>query len=316
MKTIVVLVTLLGWVNAQSEVEVSSNMEKLETTLESIAGMDLKIQGDVTKVDEITSQALNAVATSKVLSVRINQTEQLLKELQDMIEEEKKDFAAQAQAIKDAAIQVQTDDGKVKSEIASQLKLLEAEETKATSLLTKMIKVATDAQKTKQAALVTAKNKEIVNYRDINRNIWMGGSKIWGGGGWKEFVIDRTEAITSSPYFAQKTATRFRALQSGLYRINYWGIQQGGNCHGHGQFYINGRAINNPYHNMLNNGGWWGDLHMDITYYIKKDQEFWLRLYSCGHAWHAATQGNPQVYNRLYVEYMGDVESCAGRGCQ
>lgn len=157
-----------------------------------------------------------------------------------------------------------------------------------------------------------------------NRIIWSGG--VNGGHGPVNTALTplnlaRVEFNTAADYLEVVSNTRFKAKIAGLYRLNYWGIQSGGNCHGQATINIDsGKFITDHYHNILNWGGNWNDMNVDNTFYIKKDQLFWIQIRSCGHAWHAASQNNPNVYNRVQVEYIGGLatsgnDKCTGPFC-
>merc|ERR1719326_1573105 len=186
------------------------------------------------------------------------------------------------------------------SEFTGEVKKLETlatgELSKAKAAITKSVSDVL----TEQAKSVAGLTK---GYRDIRRHVFSGGDAGDGGrGGWRDFVISRTEIDTARPYFQLRTSTRFRALKAGVFHILFWSIQRGGRCHQHNRIrYAGGSWLHEHNHNWLTDGNWEGNT-MNLYWKFNANKDFWTTHHNgCGVRWHSRPSNinDANAYNRF-----------------
>jgi len=159
------------------------------------------------------------------------------------------------------------------------------------------------------AVAVVAKAAKAGNV-DKPIHTWIGGARNGRhAGSWQDFVYDRIEFDTSAPYFQRLSSTRFKALKDGLFRINaHWITHDNSNCWRHRQFKVDNKVVDYGGHSYSHS---WEKNDIDITWYIKAGQQFWIQSYtgSCGNSyvWHGSSNW-VDAHNRVAIEYVGQLE--------
>jgi cell pole-organizing protein PopZ len=175
----------------------------------------------------------------------------------------------------------------------------------------KMDKSASDLKK-QSDGITTA----VANKLDAHRSIWVGGQIASRRGGWHEYVFDRVDFDASAPHFKRASSTRFQALTTGLFRVYSYQLMNGGWCHAHVHLRVNNRQVQENSHRWIPHT--WDPVDMDMTWVIRKNQQFWIRYYSCDWGMHGSSQNNPNAHNRVIVSYEGKVDEskCQGYACK
>jgi len=177
-------------------------------------------------------------------------------------------------------------------------------ETQSTSVLSKVDTKVKSLNASVSAVAVVAQAAK-AGLVDKPIHMWSGGPRSHNrGNSWHDFVMDRVEYDTAAPYFERQTNNRFRALKSGLFKVDYNALQHGnGHCWRHMKFYVDGKHLNYEHRHTESNF----NMLYTAMWHIKAGQQFWATFYvSCGNPY--VFQGSSAwkgAYSRVQVEYVG-----------
>jgi len=171
------------------------------------------------------------------------------------------------------------------------------------SLQSKLTGVSTTLSK----SVTAVEAKTTVNEANIISqpiHMWSGGtrSSLYGSG-WTEIKADRIEIDNAAPFFQRQTASRFRALKSGLFKIevNYMSYcSKGYRQH---EFNVNNKVVHRGTYKYAEQ---WNDQRYSVTWHIKAGQVFYNRAYiNCGSTKLYGSTKSEGAYNRYQVTYLG-----------
>jgi len=165
----------------------------------------------------------------------------------------------------------------------------------------------TGVSKTLSKALTAVDAKTTVNEANIISkpiHMWSGGTRSsMYGSGWAEIKADRIEIDNAAPFFQRSTASRFRALKSGLFKIevNYLSYcSRGLRLH---ELNVNNKVVHRGTYKYAEQ---WNDNRYSVTWHIKAGQTFYNRAYiNCGSTKLYGSTKSDGAYNRYQVTYLG-----------
>jgi len=135
--------------------------------------------------------------------------------------------------------------------------------------------------------------------RDTFRHHWTGGCSGNRNGGWNWYCLDRIESDTSAPYFRKQNNDRFVTTRAGLFRLNFFTINN--SCGwAHSGAFVQGRWVTMTHLHTWQS--WWKDVYNDVEFRAQNGHYFGIRTHAaCGHtsSYHYSSHG------RIEAEYIG-----------
>ena len=111
--------------------------------------------------------------------------------------------------------------------------------------------------------------------------------------------LDRIESDTSSPYFRKQNNDRFVTTRAGLFRLNFFTINN--SCGwAHSGAFVQGRWVTMTHLHTWQS--WWKDVYNDVEFRAQNGHYFGIRTHAaCGHtsSYHYSSHG------RIEAEYIG-----------
>jgi len=283
-------------------------MNKQIVSLQQLVGnLTTQLKSVNSNVGDLTTQ-LESVNSNVVNNVQAK-LDAMKQDQDDTKKAMKQDQDDTKQEIEDAMDDLEDAVGQKVSKLTSDTN--KALSTQSNSVLAQVDTKVKSLNASVSAVAVVAKAAKDGN-SDKPVHMWSGGPKSSKyANGWHDLVMDRTDYDTAAPYFQKQTNTRFRALKSGLFKVDYNIRQYGsGHCWRHMRFFVNGKHINYEHHYVQSHF----HLKYTATWHIKAGQQFWGRMYvSCGnHYVFEASSSWKGAPSRVQVEYVGQLEGkCA-----
>jgi len=291
--------TIQGWLGEMTEMESSFNLAL------STFKVDSKEQiTDALKVNKETISTFNTEAEES-LADNAKTLKEAMASLDGTLSDETDSFEDKVDALKAA----------IEDKLAEYEALADTIPGKIQAI-TKVLKVSkdkaaedTNAFKSSLGPQVAVVTKVLSQKKSDTKAVWAGGTTRSAGGGWGWLGLDRTDLDASGQYFTASGDT-FSIKKDGLYRMNYQGIQRGGNCNGYALVQMNGKWVSAHHYNK-HISGWntYNPQNVDFTWKLEQGDRLKLYLYDCRTRIYGSRQGRLDSYNRVSFSFEGENEA-------